>query len=110
MVDIVQLYKLLKHIKRGKPYNPVKAIKCADGFIISVQASMFNYCMPRDDKSPWTHVELGFPNQPIPSLFEYMDGGEDRNKMNTVWGNVPIEKVLTLLEQHGGWNETVNLD
>jgi hypothetical protein len=38
----------------------LKPIKCRDGSTLSVQASRYHYSKPRDDKGPYTHVEVGF--------------------------------------------------
>ena len=42
-----------------------KHIKCVDGFSISIQASEYNYCSPKENgyNVIYTSVELGFPNR-----------------------------------------------
>jgi hypothetical protein len=71
-------------------------IECADGLTLSVQASRHHYCMPRvDDADYYTEVEIGFPNQYIPELEVFSDGGG-------VYGYVPVEVVNEILEKHGG--------
>ena len=48
---------------------------CNDGYSISVQASSFHYCRPREDDSDYT---------------------------KTVYGYVPIEIIEELINKHGG--------
>ena len=44
-------------------YKKNKRIECADGFSMSVQASVHNYCEPRNDNAvSYTEVEVGFAN------------------------------------------------
>ena len=106
-----QLNQLLEPSKRvnrdvglsydGNPYlEHIPRVKCVDGFEVSIQASHFHYCQPRDSAGPWTHVELGFPTARVTSLREYRDGPPPDT--GTVFGYVPIEKVARLLNRHGG--------
>jgi len=81
--------------RKSRPVIP--PITCADGFEISVQASEFHYCTPRDNQGPWTDVECGYPNGPVPSLEPHRDG-ED----SPVFGWVPVTLVEELIERHGG--------
>jgi hypothetical protein len=84
-----------------KPYRPVPQIVCADGFKISVQASSFTYCQPREDNAPqYTHVECGFPSAEPEFLMEYAENPDDPTE--TVYGYVPIELVEQLITLHGG--------
>jgi hypothetical protein len=76
---------------------------CADGFTVSIQASSFHYCVPKKDNANYTHVEVGFPSQrPEPWLMweEFCENPE--RPTETVYGYVPVEMVLVLLESHGG--------
>ena len=78
-------------------------IICKDGFSLSVQASEFTYCSPRDNEGPWTRVEVGFPSQKDDLLMEY---AEDASiPTGTVYGYVPIEVVAEVIERHGGFEE-----
>lgn len=38
--------------------NPVRAIQCKDGTIMSVQAGKQYFCKPKNNHGPWTHVEV----------------------------------------------------
>lgn len=85
---------------------PAARIKCADGFSVSVQAGRTLYCTPREDGARWTSVEVGFPTDRLPASFaEYADNPSDPLNdlnLNSVWGYVPIEMVVDLLNSHGG--------
>ena len=90
-------------------------VVCADGFSVSVQASGFNYCSPRTDEGPWDSVECGFPTAKDPILEKYAEDpgagttrvgpdGEDveTGQVQTVYGWVPSEVVMQIIESHGG--------
>lgn len=82
------------------PMRQVRAIRCADGLELSVQASSGHYCTPRQDLGPWTMVEVGFPSQRVEELMEY---AEDPDKpTETVYGWVPVEVVEKIVNDHGG--------
>ena len=75
-------------------------VRCRDGFRVSVQASHFHYCSPRDDVGPYTAVELGFPSRRDFALMRY---AETREKpRDTVYGYVPLRTVAKVLARHGG--------
>lgn len=76
-------------------------VVCADGFQISIQASPFHYCYPKDKNAEnFEKVELGFPNQKDDLITEYAEDPDDPT--STVYGYVPIEVVDKLMEKHGG--------
>lgn len=83
----------------GMPYH-LPPVVCADGFKVSLQASCFHYCLPRQDVGPWDAVELGFPSAPMPSLTQYAEEPEDHTE--TVFGYVPLTAVAQVLAEHGG--------
>lgn len=71
-------------------------VKCTDGFTMSVQASSNHYCIPREDgEGYYSAVEVGFPSETEPGLFEY--GSND-----DVYGFVPIDVVQEICDKHGG--------
>jgi hypothetical protein len=77
----------------------LKPIKCRDSATLSVQASKYHYSKPRDDKGPYTHVEVGFPSpQPADSWIPFADGTGHTD----VYGYVPVELVHEYIDQHGG--------
>jgi len=71
---------------------------CRDGFRISVQASPVHNCYPPDRDGPYTHVELGFPNRPLPPEFDQY--GDDYGV--GVYSRVPVSMVKRLIDAHGG--------
>lgn len=86
--------------RHGAQYSPqAKAIKCADGLRLSVQASAGHYCEPREDFGPWSMVEVGFPSERVEDLMPYAETPSDPT--NTVYGWVPVEVVERVIEAHG---------
>ena len=85
-------------------------LKCADGTTLSVQASEYHYCHPREtqrgpDPLYWK-VEVGYIEdsnkkrvQPPKEWEEYADGEADKA---SVWGYIPMKLVEDFIEQHGG--------
>ena len=77
-----------------------KAVVCADGFSMSVQAATSAYSNPRHDNGPYTEVEVGYPNEEESLLVPY---AEDSEKLTeTVYPYVPVAKVSLVLAKHGG--------
>ena len=82
-------------------------IVCADGFSVSVQASEGNYCSPRDSVGPWESVECGFPTTKDPVLEQWAENPnaeicEESGHVQTVYGWVPSQIILQVIESHGG--------
>ncbi len=75
-------------------------IVCKDGLSLSVQASKYHYCSPRDDFGPWSQVEVGYPSATCESLMPYAESPD--SPMESVYGYVPIQIVEKLIEDHGG--------
>ena len=75
----------LKNSEREFPSGPVSHITCRDGTRISVQASEYAYCKPRDNIGPWTHVEVMMISKVDPIHFEYPE--------DDVAAYIPIELV-----------------
>jgi len=84
---------------KSNPF-PAPRIRCRDGFIMSVQVSKCHYCTPRNNIGPWTHVEVGFPSQKEDLLMEYAEDPD--HPTETVYGYVPVEIVMAVIEKHGG--------
>lgn len=83
------------------------AIKCADGFTMSVQASSFHYCTPRTDKGPHTAFEVGFPSERVEALMPYAEDAETPTE--TVYGWVPVEIIDAIISEHGGITDYISL-
>lgn len=68
---------------------------CADGFSISIQASRFHYCSPREDfADEYRSYELGYPSKDEPLLESYRE--------KNVFPFVPADLVEQIVEEHGG--------
>lgn len=80
----------------------VPRVKTADGLELSVQTGFSHYCQPRDGQGPWYSVELGFPSRRVEDFMPYIDGSEDSDPTESVYGYVPIEVVAVALAQAGG--------
>ena len=84
-----------------------KRVICADGFTVSVQASEGSYCSPRNSVGPWESVECGFPTEKDPVLERYAEDGSagvdpESGTVQTVYGWVPSQVVMAIIESHGG--------
>lgn len=80
-----------------------RAVVCADGFSMSVQASQRSYCEPRDDTGPYTRVEVGFPSSYDYYLHRYAENPD--TPTDTVYGYVPADTVVMCIDAHGGMVE-----
>ena len=77
-------------------------IETNDGFKISVQASEFHYCTPRDNDGPYDSVEAAFPSDDdISEIVEYAEDPSDLT--DTVYAYTPIEAVCDLINRRGGF-------
>ena len=102
---------LQDHVKSGKTSSyggydsrsPAKGITCKDGFKVSVQASDFHYCRPRNLEGPYSAFELGFPSEKEERLMPYVENADDPT--GTVYSNVPLFTVIDLINSHGGMPE-----
>ncbi len=84
-----------------KPLYP--SFICQDGFSMSVQASAFHYCEPRNDEGPYSSVEIGFPSEVEPLLMDYIDVyKDDQDPRESVYPRVPADVVLEVIAKHGG--------
>ena len=87
---IKQQKALLPHIAGFVP--PIPHVLCADGFTMSVQASRYHHCTPRDNTGPYAEVECWLASAPVPEI-----GG-----MENPASCVPVDVVDTVLLSHGG--------
>ena len=85
--------------------EPTDRIACVDGFSVSVQASRYTYCEPRNDSGPWSHVECGFPRNALGvgvCVDEWQEWADVPGSPATVYGYMPIEAVVAWINAHGG--------
>lgn len=80
--------------------KPRKPVTCKDGFVMSVQASEYHYCNPKNASGPWTQVEVGFPSEKEDALMPYCE--DVSRPTDTVYAYVPVHIVLAIAEKHGG--------
>ena len=74
---------------------------CEDGFRVSIQASQYHYCTPREDgQIDYEEVELGYPSEKEEMILDFAEDPDDPT--STVYGYVPVEVVDKMLEKHGG--------
>ena len=74
---------------------------CADGYRISIQASVGHYCTPReDDATAYRTVEI-LVYEFDELLAEYIDDN-NHGDMDMIGERVPAELVIKLLKKHGG--------
>lgn len=74
-----------------------------DGTSVSIQASKFHYCEPREDFDTYhkyTEFELGFPNCVIEEIMPYVE--DEDNPTSTVYGYVPSEVIDAFVRRCGG--------
>lgn len=91
-----------KEETRYDRFRVIKAITCQDGFTISVQCSGGHYCSPRIITAieNYKTFEVGFPSEKEDLLMEYAEDPE--NPTETVYGYVPLDVILKVIEKHGG--------
>ena len=84
-----------------------RMIVCNDCFEMSVQASKTHYCAPRNDKGPYTHVEVGYPSEWEDLLIPFRDTSEPQicGMRPMLYIKVPSDVVRAIIIKHGGLAE-----
>ncbi len=75
-------------------------VVCEDGFNMSVQASESHYSEPRNNRGPYSEVEIGYPSHYDIHLIRYAE--EPTEPTDTVYGYVPAHVVQMVIDAHGG--------
>lgn len=83
-----ELNRYLQTAPREFQGGPVKHITCRDGTVLSVQASEFSYCSPRNNAGPWKTVEVMFCNKNDKPIY-FTVAPDD----SYIGGYIPIEDV-----------------
>lgn len=99
-MDIINEY--MKN-NRVIDWGGVKRLQCNDGFSMSVQASEGVYCSPRvdpDETGYYFKVEIGYPSDREELIMQYAEDSDQPT--DTVYGYVPVEVVVAVVEKHGG--------
>lgn len=83
------------------------SIVCADGFRMSVQASSMHFCKPKGNAGPYTHVEVytDTVEQFKPYAETSWHGEDDEEYFSGLFFNVPIELVVEVINDHGGFKQ-----
>lgn len=98
-----------EYLRMNSSFRPIGAeefkehaprVECVDGFSMSVQASQYHYCTPRQDTGPYLEMEIGFPSSEEPLIMPYAEDNERPTK--TVYGYVPTELIDEVITKHGG--------
>lgn len=80
-----------------------KFLECADGFIMSVQASTIHMCSPKKFDGEHDLVEVACPRCELLNAYDIGSFGKDRqHRQWRAYGNVPVETVEDLVRMHGG--------
>lgn len=87
----------------GEHLDHVPHIVCVSGLGMSVQASAFHYCTPRESEGPWSTVEIGFPTERVEELMPYMEDWGDTKPTEAVYAYVPVEIVAQVIADNGGF-------
>lgn len=83
-----------------------KPLLLANGVILSIQASEYHYCFPREnapvpDYDFYEEFELGFPTQKLPE--EFTKYAEDADHLtDTVYAYVPKKMLQQYIDSVGG--------
>lgn len=109
LAEMLQNSPMLKLAPDITVKEQLPRIVCVDGTSLSVQASRNHYCTPRNDKGPYTHVEVGYPSIRPPQVWidEYCE--DPSAPLNTVYPYIPIELVLFFIAAHGGIDHGASL-
>lgn len=93
--------ELAAWIRRSRnPRGVAPRVTCRDGFSLSLQAGRGVYSLPRNDRGPWSHIEVGYPSLPEPLLWRWAETPGDWT--GTVYPYTPVDWVLAAIELHGG--------
>jgi uncharacterized membrane protein len=84
------------------------AIPYKDGEM-SIQASEFHYCYPKNDKGPYTQVEVAVFDKDGERTKEdaLKDYADDKDSNEPVYGYVPYGTIIDLLKKDGYTDENI---
>ena len=108
-MDLSKIEAVLEKLKSGEADFSEAALAAGlrrpriwaqDGFCVSVQASEFTYCEPRDNAGPYDKAEAGFPSQEVPCWADWAE--EPDSPTQTVYGYMPVSLVAYAILAHGG--------
>jgi len=99
MKSFTEIYPTLKRVGNYR----IVPVECNDGFQMSIQASEFHYCTPRDNTGPYCKFEIGYPSEPEDLILKYAE--DPAEPTGTVYGWVPVEVIDEVIAKHGGIKE-----
>lgn len=102
-LDHLQSHLRGSDAERAAQIKTVRPLQAADGTVMSVQASDFHCCWPRDRAGPYQTVEIAV-DQEVPAFSEYLQidpffSGKARFNL---YQDVPVEIVVAEINQRGG--------
>ena len=101
-IGIMNIKEWIEETYTGNRYEIRNRIVCNDGFYMSVQGGYGYYCSPRTESKYYKSMEIGFPSEEEPLIFEYAENKDDYTQ--TVYGWVPVEIIQEVIDKHGGIN------
>lgn len=103
-----QIEKTIRHYIDGRFQKKLTGVElfneqrikqmCFGDLKLSIQASDFHYCSPRENCDYYDEVEIGFPNFNFSDDFISKYAEDKDDPQNTVYGYVPISEIATELE------------
>ncbi len=78
-------------------------IVCEDGTTLSVQASQFHCCIPKEDARPtisYSHVEVGYPSSTPPD--SWAEHIQNETESPDIYAYMPVQMVRDYVKEHGG--------
>lgn len=103
-VTLEKLQRLLRgsETHRNADLKVIPVLQCADGLTLSVQASDFHACAPRNLTGPYSTVECALPSSKVEDLLPYLTPEEDIPPEQGIYPHVPVHLVAKIINDHGG--------
>jgi len=79
-----------------------KPIICNDGATISVQASYGHHCIPKNNIGPYTHYEVGFPQDAKGACLHEERLQPYKDNTGDVYLYVPLQVITDIIHKHKG--------
>ena len=105
------LFKVMDANKDWKDgHQSCKRIVFANGASVSIQASAYHYCCPRESSingtySDYWEFELGFPSiKPNDSIMQYAE--QEETPIRTIYSYVPVQLIVDWINENGGLQTT----
>lgn len=86
--------------RRRTVCSTVPPLVCADGTLLSVQASTIHHCSPRSDFGPYESAEVAVSSRVVE--WESFNAEPAVAEAPFVYRRVPLEMIAVLINRHGG--------